>query len=195
MNTIAKYTLIHDRTSFCVAVYARVSDVFHRVDYVARCSRCGRLVKMNGPGSDKNFFTRIVKSLLWVVKSDTQALFTPAADLHDMQCHQGLDDAALRAANKEFRNNCMLLIEQRYGDAMRGLSRELMGKPNVRFIDAIFSSEKRALWRKQRDLRELIIERKDKERDAELYYTALKLASRSVVPSTPCTEREYDEDC
>lgn len=196
-NYVKKYCLIHERTSFGVDVYSKSGADDADVMYIAKCSRCGRWVKMNGPGSDANIFTRAVKALLWCVKRDTQELFTPAADLHDMQCHQGLTDEELERANKQFRENCFRLINERYDSLMKALSRDLSGKPSVSWFEALFSSEKRDLWRKQRNLRELIDERKDKERDAELYYTALKIASRSVVRSVPCDDasRQHEDDC
>ena len=161
----------------------------------ARCPHCGRMVKMNGPGSDSSLFARLLHKALDKVLPEIQVRFWAAADRHDMDCHYGPNDEELESANKQFRMNCYAAIADFYGPLQKSLSESLReaGGPCT-FFEALFSSKKRQRWALNKELTQLINDRKEEERYAELYYTALDLGSRALVPRVPCTDESRKEE-
>lgn len=171
----------------------------HRIggrDY-ATCERCGRIVRMNGPGSDGSRFARVLHGTLDKLLPSVQLRFWPAADRHDLDCHYGQDDAGLELVNKDFRRNCYLEIAAFYAPLQKSLSDSLRaaGGP-ASFWSALVSSEARARWGMAKELRQLIADRKQEEMWAETYYTALDVGARGLVPSVPCVSptRVYEHE-
>lgn len=161
----------------------------------AFCDRCGKPVRMNGPGSDASRFANLLHSALDKLLPEVQLRFWAAADRHDMDCHYGQDDRGLDLVNKDFRRNCLLSIHLFYSPLQKSLSDSLReaGGP-ASFWEALFSSDACARWGMYKELRQLLKDRKDEETWAELYYTALDVGSRSLVHSAPCTSKERENE-
>ena len=159
----------------------------------AMCPRCLRMVKMNGPGSDNGLFARLLHGVLDTLLPEVQERFWAAADRHDMDCHFGPNDKELDEANKAFRMNCYKAIADHYGPLQKSLSASLRraGGPCT-FFEAMFSAKKRECWAMGKELRRLLDDRKEEERWAEVYYTALDIGARALVPSVPCTDPARD---
>ena len=162
----------------------------------AQCQRCAKWVRMNGPGSDNGLFAKLLHNTMDEILPTVQYRFWKAADRHDMDCHFGPNSSQLDIANKQFRANCYQAISDFYAPLQKSLTdslRRVGGRAT--FFEALFSDSKRQRWAMGKELDRLIADRKKEEHYAELYYTALDIGSRSLVPSIPCTdERRKDED-
>lgn len=54
-----------------------------------KCEKCGRMVTLNGVGSDSSGFYKALRKIFQSVFFFTSSAFRPAADWHDMAVHQG----------------------------------------------------------------------------------------------------------
>lgn len=94
--------------------------------YRVPCPYCGGLVKMNGAGSDSNWFNRAVSATLGVINPITTNLFRRATDRHDMDYHIGPmgdetpEEGQLRA-DESFLENMHLAIEDPKGQSDLGV--------------------------------------------------------------------------
>lgn len=54
-----------------------------------KCTKCGRIVTLNGVGSDSSKFYKVLRKIFQGVFFFTSSAFRPAADWHDMAVHNG----------------------------------------------------------------------------------------------------------
>lgn len=130
------------------------------------CVHCGREVKLNGVGSDANFWQKMLKSTLGAINPVTTNLFRPCADVHDMLYHQGdVYGLGLYEAQKDaddtFLELCLYYIDNPK-EAGLGL-----------FNSSLVLSNKWYFRYK-----------------AHQYYWALRKGGSSVYPKLPCTHKD-----